>query len=156
MACGNNHVSRAYLSSPPTPVVQALGALAVEPEVTARPFVPLPRMPISRQDTYVDQHGIATRTAAEGDRHRHVHVVYNFQPNIAPPGSTGPTGMVLVQVTDRTYDEQFGVLPGNELDRRGNTRGHHEATLFIRPPSPEKLDQTVSEAVAILHSRRGT
>lgn len=152
MACGNNHVSRAFLASPPTPVTQKIEDAS---RVEAGPAVSnLPPIEDTRRDLYVTEDGRVTDTAASGDKDRHVHVVYHYQPEGAG-GSTEPTGMVMVQVTDRTIDKQFGELHGIDRGRRGTVRGHHESTLFLRTPSPEQLNRAVEDAVGILEQRRG-
>ncbi len=142
MACGNNHVSRDYLSSQPVSIGKAIAA----PDR----FKALKSMPGTRVNVYVDEHGRSGgNKSAPAEGPRHVHVVYNAE--MSRKKGSAPTGMVMVQVTDRTQSTAMDHLqwtPSNPM--KG---GHHEMTLFLRPQSPERIEAEVTRAVAILKSR---
>lgn len=140
VACGNNSVGREQLSSPPTSVAQKLGARAINPAARfAAPAV----MPAERVSVLVTESGHASKKVGP----RHVHVVYNLDSKDAGP----PTGVVMVQVTDRTQPTAADHLHHTPSNPRQG--GHHEVTLFLRPQSPERIEAEVQRARDILKSR---
>lgn len=139
MACGNNHVTRDFLTSTPAPVSQLIGA--------REEFRAPQQMPTGRFEVLVDE---GLRAATKGTPQgmamsdRHVHVVYNT--NVA--GVRNPTGMVTVTVTDRSNSDEFS------RPRSGDPKkGHVEETLFLRPPAPGRVEAEVRRAVDLLRSR---
>ena len=143
MACGNNHVSRDYLSSQPTPVSQQVGSPGQ--------FHAPRSVPSGKVHFFVDEHGRAaakgTAQASQIDRERHVHVVYNADTR----EGSAPTGVVMIQVTDRTQPTALDHLHQTPADPEKG--GHHELTVFLRPQSPERIEAEVQRAVTLLRSR---
>jgi len=144
MACGNNHVSRGYLSSQPAPVAPRLG-LPGQRLGPPGQFAAPRSFPSGAVEFFVDEQGRAARKgtaqAAQVDRQRHVHVKYNAD----------TTGTVMVQVTDRTQPNALDHLHSTPSDPKKG--GHHELTLFLRPQSPERIESEVRRAVEMLRSR---
>jgi hypothetical protein len=145
MACGNNKVSRAYLSSPPTSVGQRLGATAVGGQLGSTPglasvlgqqatkrvqIVEAAERVAGRKDTYVGERG--------PDRDRHVHVVHGHREH---RGSEPDSRVVLVQVTDRTQSKSLG------------TGGHHEFVLFLQNPDARRVESAISDMLRAMKSR---
>ena len=78
-----------------------------------------------------------------------VHIVYDAE--MSNKKGSAPTGLVMVQVTDRTQATAMDHLQSTPLDPKKG--GHHEMTLFLRPQSPERIEAEVTRAVSILQSR---
>jgi len=148
MACGNNHVSRDYLSSQPAPISQRVPP----PGQFQAPKHP----PGGRVDFFVDESG---RAAAKGtvraqqiDFDRHVHVVYNADTRKGGK----PTGAVMIQVTDRSQPHSLSYLHQTLPRRREDGRvqdAPQEVTVFLRPQTPAKIEAEVRRAVDVLKSR---
>ena len=142
MACGNNHVSREHLSSQPVSIGKAIA--------TPDRFKALKSMPGTRVNVYVDEHGRSGGSkSAQAEGPRHVHIVYNAE--MSNKKGSAPTGLVMVQVTDRTQATAMDHLQSTPLDPKKG--GHHEMTLFLRPQSPERIEAEGTRAVSILQSR---
>lgn len=143
MACGNNKITRSYLSSDPTSLAAKLGALAVSRATATNMLETLSQalgMAARRGSDasqalpkFVLSTGQRTdRTRGTGDYLRHVHVI--------PQPSQG--GQLLVQVTDRT-----------NKDSSRDKRGHHDFVLFLRDPATGQIDRAIDEMVAAMNAR---
>lgn len=143
MACGNNKISRSYLSSNPTNLAATIGSMAVSGAVEAERRSPLSRAlgqaavraadAAQAQPKYVLSTGERTnRTHGREAWLRHVHVI--------PQPRDG--GKLLVQVTDRT----------NKASSRDGA-GHHDFVLFLRDAAPGHIDRAINEMVAAMNAR---
>jgi hypothetical protein len=143
VACGNNKISRSYLSSDPTNLGATIGSLAVSRAAAAARRSALSqalghaavRAPDAAraQPKYVLSTGERTdRTHGREAWLRHVHVI--------PQPRDG--GKLLVQVTDRT---------NKESSRDG--AGHHDFVLFLRDPAPGYIDRAINEMVTAMNAR---
>lgn len=125
MACGNNKITRSYLSSPPTSVVADLGRIAVNKR---------------RLDEFILPNGGDQKLAssAERKRHegRHVHVV-RYHDN-------DPT-QVLVQVTDK----------GNREGSRDGRGHHEFVLFLRNPPRHDVDKAVAQMLAALNSRRRG-
>ena len=143
MACGNNKITRAYLSSPPTSLTEHIGQFAVhEASAAARrehlaTALGQTAWKARRFGEFILPTGQDQALASASERKqyagRHVHVI---------PRPDDDPSSVLVQGTDRANK-------GGWYDHSG----HFDNVLLLHNPSRERIEQAKADLLSALNAR---